>query len=160
MSGVNNKPRQNGKPNGNAALPTNLSVNIGAAPKPNNKPNGNKGNKNTFTNPLFTANVRKYNPINNLFVNKKITKNMKNNCPYGYVIPKSMVKNNPNMQVLLSNAGYVNRNNHFVHPSAKNRPLFKANTPQNNNTECVKLIAEYKSLLQRMKDSKCKMNNL
>ena len=158
--------------------------------KTNNKTNpfglvfASNGAPKVINNPLFQANVKKYRPINNLFTTagkntSGITRNMKNNRPFGYVIPVSAVKNNPNMQVLLKNAGYKEKNNHFVHPlvsaspnglfvnnapaAAKNNaPAVAKNNAKNNklNAECLKLKGEYKSLLQRMKDSKCNMNGI
>jgi hypothetical protein len=85
-----------------------------------------------------------------------------------------MVNTNPNMKVLLKNAGYKEKNNHFVHPLVGNNPnsLFVNNAPaptpaptvtntnNKNNAECLKLMGEYKSLLQRMRDRKCNMNGI
>ena len=192
-----NRLNKNNNTNGNKVGPvvkantnnTNKSKN-GAAPTTNNKTNpfglvfGSNGAPKVINNPLFQANVKKYRPINNLFTaagknTSGITRNMKNNRPFGYVIPLSAVKNNPNMQVLLKNAGYKEKNNHFVHPLVGNSPnsLFVNNAPaaaknnapaaaknntKNNklNAECLKLMGEYKSILQRMKDSKCNMNGI
>jgi hypothetical protein len=163
--------------NKNAAVPS-------ANAKSNNKTNpfglvfSSNGAPKPVNNPLFQANVKKYRPINNLFTaagknTSGITRSMKNNRPFGYVIPMSVVKNNPNMKVLLKNAGYKEKNNHFVHPLVGNSPnsLFVNNAPapapaptmtntNKNNAECLKLMGEYKSLLQRMKDSKCNMNGI
>jgi hypothetical protein len=172
--------KTNNKNNKNAAVPS-------ANAKPTNKTNpfglvfSSNGAPKVINNPLFQANVKKYRPINNLFTaagknTSGITRNMKNNRPFGYVIPMSTVKNNPNMKVLLKNAGYKEKNNHFVHPLVGNSPtsLFVNNAPapapaptvtntnknNQNNAECLKLMGEYKSLLQRMKDSKCNMNGI
>jgi len=186
-----NRLNNNNKKNNAAAAPANNNKNkIGSFgpvvnPKPNNKPNNTKnpfglvfssnGAPKMINNPLFQANVKKYRPIKNMFTaagknTSGIVLNRNNNRPFGYVIPKSMVNTNPNMKVLLKNAGYKEKNNHFVHPLVGNSPnsLFVNNAPaannnknnNKNNAECLKLMGEYKSLLQRMKDSKCNMNGI
>ena len=194
---TNNK-NKNGAPvtmNGNRLNKNNKGNKVGSFgptvnAKTNNKTNpfglvfASNGAPKVINNPLFQANVKKYRPINNLFTTagkntSGITRNMKNNRPFGYVIPVSAVKNNPNMQVLLKNAGYKEKNNHFVHPlvsaspnglfvnnapavAKNNAPAVAKNNAKNNklNAECLKLKGEYKSLLQRMKDSKCNMNGI
>ena len=189
-----NRLNNNNKKNNAAAAPANKNKNAAvpsANAKPNNKTNpfglvfSSNGAPQMISNPLFQANVKKYRPIKNMFTaagknTSGIVLNRNNNRPFGYVIPKSMVNTNPNMKVLLKNAGYKEKNNHFVHPLVGNSPnsLFVNNAPapapapapavtntsknnnNKNNAECLKLMGEYKSLLQRMKDSKCNMNGI
>ena len=206
MNGQNGRlptTTNNGAAVGNGRSNNNPQGSFGPAvitPKLNNKPKNTKnpfglvfnsnGEPNTINNPLFKANVKKYRPINNLFTatsNKTsgITLNLKNNRPFGYVIPMSAVKNNPNMNALVKIAGYKIKNNHFVHPLVGNSPnsLFVNNAPLPNNPQvkppaaaninqnnrnrlknylkkCDELKNEYKSLLQRMKDINCNMNGI
>ena len=99
-----------------------------------------------------------------------------------------MVNTNPNMKVLLNNAGYKNKQEHRVHPLVGNSPnnLFVNNAQLSNNPQvnppaaannnqsrnqlknylkntqrrCEDLKNEYKDLLQRMKDINCNMNGI
>ena len=191
---LNNKGKKLGSFGPAVNAKTNNKNKNAAVPSANAKPNNNmnpfglvfssNGAPKMINNPLFQANVKKYRPIKNMFTaagrnTSGIVLNRNNNRPFGYVIPMSVVKNNPNMQVLLKNAGYKEKNNHFVHPLVGASPngLFVNNAPapapaptvtntnknnknNKNNAECLKLMGEYKSLLQRMKDSKCNMNGI